>query len=132
MTCDSSHWHWMLLDCDKGSDDHAEAIQLEIIPHIDHIRASIGSFAESTTNTTSASKKAEEVPTILKRHQILWNQVWSRKAHRGVEEMSIAVDARFTGYHDVAREDDGETLSLEAQEAAKCIQQSFEDWKSGT
>mmetsp|Transcript_28852 Transcript_28852/g.60921 ORF Transcript_28852/g.60921 Transcript_28852/m.60921 type:complete len:112 (-) Transcript_28852:15-350(-) len=78
------------------------------------------------------AKKAEEVPTILKRHQILWNQVWSRKAHRGVEEMSIAVDARFTGYHDVAREDDGETLSLEAQEAAKCIQQSFEDWKSGT
>lgn len=134
MTLDISNWYSSMF-CDVGgiSHDDTEAIKVEIIPHIDHIHigARILSLMESAANPPSDNGKDEVETAILNYQKTLWNQVWSRKATRGVEEMSITIDAPTTICLDVAKEHNKELLPSVAHGAAKYIQQSFEDWKTG-
>ena len=96
---------------DDGNTNKDYAISMfkaEFTPHFDHICWG-----------GAAAKNSE----------ILWKQVWSRKATRGVEEMSVTLDVpKAVDIHCCTEQ--GESLPSEILELANVVQSSFDDWKT--
>ncbi len=90
-----------------GDDDEEEALAIEIVPHIDHIRAGLG---------------RETVAP----HDELWKFVWGRKAKRGVEQVTITPALRVFDTNNGAAED--KTLWEQTQKVADCVRRSFDLW----
>ena len=114
ITSDIQQWHdscgyqWGFGgDAMDGDDDEEEALRVEIVPHIDHIRAGLG---------------RETVAP----HDELWKFVWGRKAKRGVEQVTITPALRVIDTSDGAAED--KTLWEQTQKVADCIRRSYDHW----
>ena len=90
-----------------GDDDEEEALAIEIVPHIDHIRAGLG---------------RETVAP----HDELWKFVWGRKAKRGVEQVTITPALRVFDTNKGA--DPDKTLWEQTQKVADCISLSYDHW----
>ena len=98
-----------------SGDDELEALKVEVVPHIDYIRASmIGKTLESDA---------------IAPHTDLWRLVWSRKAKRGVDQTIITPDFRIVGAHDVCGDD--WLVWEQTKEAADYIRRSYDDWLFG-
>lgn len=94
----------------NSSGNDSEALKVEIVPHVDHIRA--GMIGETLS------------PDAIAPHKELWRFVWSRKAKRAVEQVTITCD---TTTIDAVIEDN--LLWEQTKEAADCIRSSYDDWK---
>ena len=125
ITSDIQQWHdicgyqWGFGRNEIRGDDSSEeleALKVEIVPHVDHIRASmIGGTLAIVPDDAIAPQEQ------------LWRFVWSRKAKRGVEQVTITPDLRSGSASDIASE--GNLLWEQTKEAADCIRRSYDDWK---
>ena len=116
----ASIWEWYRDCMHWGHDgnvyegeDTEEVLQVEIVPHFDHIHVLYGNDLEKECKVAQRE---------------LWYKVWSRKATRNVEEVSI------TPYilGDNSRRDlDNEVLWSEMLKAKKDIEISYELWSDG-
>lgn len=91
-----------------GDCDEVEALTIEIVPHIDHIRAGLGR-------------------ETIAPHDELWKFVWGRKAKRGVEQVTITPTLRGFDTNNGATEDKT-TLWEQTQKVADCVRRSFDRW----
>ena len=80
------------------------SFEAEFVPHLDHI------IADASANN----------------NELLWKQVWSRKATRNVEEMSVTLDLH-RAIDILGCAEDGESLAPEVLELAATTQRSFGD-----
>ena len=90
------------------AEDTEEALQVEIVPHFDHIHAVFGD--------------ALDEKEIMSQHEV-WSKVWTRKAMRAVEEVSI------TPYIVRSNLDDDDRIWIQTVDAMKDIQNHFNKWK---
>ena len=100
--------------CGDDCDEELEALKVEIVPHVDHIRASMIGGTLATDDAVAP-------------HEQLERFVWSRKAKRGVEQVTITPDLHTTSASNIAGEDN--LLWEQTKEAADCIRRSYDDWK---
>ena len=91
-----------------GDYDEVEAHTIEIVPHIDHIRAGLGR-------------------ETIAPHDELWKFVWGRKAKRGVEQVTITPALRGFDTNNGATEDKT-TLWEQTQKVADCVRRSYDHW----
>lgn len=97
------------------SDEELEALRVEIVPHVDHIRASM--IGENLVPDDDA----------IAPHKELWRFVWSRKAKRGVEQVTITPDLHTSSASNIAGE--GNLLWEQTKEATDFIRRSYNGWK---
>lgn len=102
--------------CEDGCDEELEALKVEIVPHVDHIRASMNGETLAIVPDDAIAPQEQ-----------LWRFVWSRKTKRGVEQVTITPDLHTGSACDVASE--GNKFWEQTKEAADCIRRSYDDWK---
>ncbi|GFH59614.1 predicted protein [Chaetoceros tenuissimus] len=109
---DCMYWGHDGVVCD--GEDTEEVLEVEIVPHLDHIHVLYGN-------------DLKEECKVAQRE--LWSKVWSRKATRNVEEVSITP---YILGGDICREDaDDGVLWNEMLKAKKEIENSYELWRNG-
>ena len=129
LTMNLSAWHdvcgypWGLQQQNPDNDE-AEALSVEIVPHIDLIRTRTSLFPETKQKSTSNDSVSPQVDhddnsncsvqTINHHcvHQTMWEDVWTRKTNRGVERLLMTL------------EDDGDELRNETKITEKDDQHS--------
>ena len=111
-------------------DDGSKTLKVDIVPHIDHIRASI---IDNIGESSSLDRN------ILAANEELWGYVWDRKAKRGVEQVMITPDlscgemttrrSSISGANDGGANRDnllwGQTIK-----AAESIRRSYAEWSA--
>jgi hypothetical protein len=132
-------------DDDDDDDDEAEALSVEIVPHIDLIRTktSLLSICDNNNNNNDNNNPADN-DRYRRTHQSLWEDVWTRKANRGVEQLFMTLgddgdatttvnDTIVAGNND---SDDNENESFTLRrvkrlgDSANCIHQFYDSWSS--
>lgn len=116
LTMNLSSWHeacghpWG----SKDSQDEAEALSVEIVPHIDLIRTTIDRFQYHTT------------------HRFLWETVWTRKANRGVEQlyMTLDIDDHDSFESKICDEKESSSKLKRLTDAANGIHEFYSDWST--
>ena len=95
--------------------DELEALRTDIVPHVDHLRARM-------IGKTLA-------PEAIAPHEELWRFIWSRKAMRDVDQVTITPDLPVG---DAGGGVVGENnLRWErTKEAADCIRRTYDDWSA--
>ena len=125
ITSDIQQWHdvcgyqWGFGTNAIRGDDSSEELEALIVPHVDHIRASM-------MGGTLAPDDA------IAPHEELWRFVWNRKATRGVEQVMITPMITPELHTSSASDDAAEDSLLweQAKEAADYIRRSYDDWKA--
>lgn len=116
ITSDIQQWHdtcgyqWGF---GGNDDDEIDALRIEVVPHIDHIRASL--IGTSLGRETIAP------------HDELWRFVWGRKAKRGVEQVTITPNLQFIDTNVGGDED--KTLWEQTEKVAAFIRCSYDSIK---
>lgn len=134
LTSDISYWHAVCghrcgfqSDREEGGEEkeekEEEALKIEIVPHIDYIRARTLGVHERTSIDDSNNEDMEDIGCLLAPHEVLWKDVWTRKAGCGVEELSITPDVATNNLNGAWRQ----TLN-----AARHIRQVFDGLSDNT
>lgn len=111
MTLDAEQWLQFSANRCQDEEAHDEAIDLDVIPHVDHVRARI---VDAASGSIRVSPREEE----------LWKRVWTRKALRGAEQVTVTPDVNSV----VGRE--ARYLSRDVADVTARIRQCFGDWSA--
>ena len=127
LTMDLSSWHdvhgypWGY----STDVDEAEALSVEIVPHIDLIRTRTSLLSDCYTNKKVNSTRSDQ---FLRTHQSMWKEVWTRKTNRGVKEVYMTVED--DGYESTAEfEENSYTSRMERlRDSIRAIRQCYDSW----
>ena len=108
-----------------GHVDEAEALSVEIVPHIDLIRTRTSLLSDCYTNKRVNSTRSDQ---FLRTHQSMWKEVWTRKTNRGVKEVYMTVED--DGYESTAEfEENSYTSRMERlRDSIRAIRRCYDSW----
>lgn len=136
---DSCGYSWGSRNRNGGDDDEAEALALEIVPHVDLIRV----LPWSLLSMMNENRSKQNYDAYLRTHMSLWEDVWTRKAARGVGQTFMVMhedcgtaanrtmEAEYGGSSS-CHENEYQMVLRGLEESALYVHECYDRWSSSS